>query len=150
MQDSQESQESRQGANRRQRLLLLALAFAAGLFLGWMVIGWWLWPVQWTDSGPWDLRSDYRQTYVNLVAEEYWRGRDLARVRQNLAGWDETELAILLATMDARATSTEERQRLVLLKEVLALPDYQASMFLPRYWTKRPSCWGLVWRFRRY
>jgi len=31
------------------------LALPVGLLVGWLVIGWWLWPVQWTSALPVDL-----------------------------------------------------------------------------------------------
>ncbi|NTW09400.1 MAG: hypothetical protein HGA28_07520, partial [Anaerolineaceae bacterium] len=27
-------------------------AFIAGLFIGLVILGWWLWPVQWYDASP--------------------------------------------------------------------------------------------------
>ena len=34
------------------------ISFVVGLLIGLVVLGWWLWPVQWTDAGPSDLRPD--------------------------------------------------------------------------------------------
>ena len=129
MQDSQESQESRQGANRRQRLLLLALAFAAGLFLGWMVIGWWLWPVQWTNTDPWHLRQKHQKTYISLVAENFWWTKDIHQAREALAGWDDEAVAELLATMQREASSPEARQQLAALAEALKISTPEESLW---------------------
>jgi hypothetical protein len=103
----------------------LAFAFVVGLVLGWMVVGWWLWPVRWTNSEPWDLRPEHQRTYVALVAESYWQTGDVARAREALQGWDDEGLARLLATMISQASTPEERQRLVDLVEALALPETQ-------------------------
>jgi hypothetical protein len=86
----------------KSRGYLPGLTFVAGLLLGWLVIGWWLWPVQWTNSNPWHLSSKHQET---------------------LAGWDDEALASLLATMEAQSPSPEERQRLVALAEALEMPD---------------------------
>jgi len=45
-------------------LLAAVLGVAVGLFLGWQV-----WPVQWYDTDPSDLRLSHQQTYVEMVAD---------------------------------------------------------------------------------
>jgi hypothetical protein len=111
------------GLRKRFRGYLVGPAFVVGLLLGWMVIGWWLWPVQWANSEPWHLRSKHQRTFVRLVAEDYWQTSDIYRAREALAGWDEEALAELLATMENRASSPEERQHLAALAEALEMPD---------------------------
>ncbi len=37
------------------RIGLPLLALAGGLLVGWLVLGWWLWPVQWTEALALDL-----------------------------------------------------------------------------------------------
>jgi hypothetical protein len=107
----------------------LGLIFLTGLLLGWIVIGWWLWPVKWTNSEPWLLQPDYQRAFVGLVAENYWHTRDISRAREALDGWDDETLTQLLATMESQASSTEERQYLAMLAEALALPDPEISLF---------------------
>jgi hypothetical protein len=113
---------------RGSRGYLIGLTFVAGLLLGWMVIGWWLWPVQWTNSEPWHLRPRHQRTFVRLVAEDYWQTGDISRAREALAGWDKEALAELLATMENQASSTEERQHLIALAEALEMPDANESL----------------------
>ena len=48
----------REQANRP--LWVGIVSFVVGLFIGLVVLGWWLWPVQWTDAGPSDLRPKMR------------------------------------------------------------------------------------------
>lgn len=107
----------------------LGLIFLTGLLLGWIVIGWWLWPVKWTNSEPWLLQPDYQRAFVGLVAENYWHTRDISRAREALDGWDYETLTQLLATMESQASSTEERRYLATLAEALALPDPEVSLF---------------------
>jgi hypothetical protein len=107
----------------------LGLIFLTGLLLGWIVIGWWLWPVKWTNSEPWLLQPDYQRAFVGLVAENYWHTRDISRAREALDGWDYETLTQLLGTMESQAPSTEERRYLTTLAEALALPDPEASLF---------------------
>jgi hypothetical protein len=114
---------------RRRRLIVKLSLVLSGLLLGWLVIGWWLWPVKWINTSPWDLRSDHQGTYVDLVARDYWQSGDVLQAQQALAGWDRDTLAETLATMQAQAPTFEERQRLAALAEILDLPDYQVSTF---------------------
>jgi tetrahydromethanopterin S-methyltransferase subunit G len=49
----------------RERIIL---GFIGGLLIGLLILGWWLWPVQWKDAAPADLEQSYRQTYLDTVA----------------------------------------------------------------------------------
>jgi hypothetical protein len=113
---------------RRSQGTCFGLVFLAGLLLGWLVIGWWLWPVQWTNSKPWLLTPEHQRTFIGLVADEYWHTRDISRARGALAGWGDEALTNLLATMQSQTSSAEERQHLATLAEALALPAPTASL----------------------
>jgi len=130
--DDPEGHEAKRGKFARlmrgSRGYLLGLTFVAGLLMGWMVIGWWLWPVQWTNSDPWHLRPEHQRTFVGLVAEDFWRTSDVSRARDALAGWDDEALADLLTTMQAQASSPEARQHLEALAEALALPETEVNL----------------------
>lgn len=71
------------------------IAFLAGLLIGWLVIGWALWPVTWTNALVQDLRPDLRNNYVGMVAESYAQSRNLDVARDRLGGWSDEELAKL-------------------------------------------------------
>ncbi len=45
--------------------------FIIGLLLGWLVIGWGLWPVEWTNASPGDLRADAREDYLRMAIDTY-------------------------------------------------------------------------------
>jgi len=107
---------------------LLGLTFVGGLLLGWIGIGWWLWPVQWTNSNPWQLAPQHQRTFVSLVAEEYWRTSDVSRAKQALAGWDPTELKALLTAMNNETTDAEKRQQLTALSAALEIPGSETSL----------------------
>jgi hypothetical protein len=112
----------------RPRRLAIGLAFAFGLLLGWLAIGWWLWPVEWTSSAPWQLRPGYQKTYVALVAEEYSRTSDLSQVEAALAGWSKQDLARLLAELQAETTDPDRRAHQTALAAVLAVPTIQTPL----------------------
>lgn len=67
----------------------LVIAAIAGLGLG-LLIGWVLWPVQYTDTDLYSLRASQREIYVQLVADSYALTGDLelatARLRELEAG----------------------------------------------------------------
>jgi hypothetical protein len=101
----------------------LGLAFVGGVMLGWLAIGWWLWPVQWANSGPWDLAAPYQERYVALVAAQFYRDGDALQARRDLAGWRPEALAAVLSTMMKEAPTGEARQELAALQNALALQD---------------------------
>jgi len=105
------------------RRFLVVVIFVAGLVLGWVGIGWWLWPVQWTNSNPWQLAPQHQRTYVSLVAQDFARTGDVGKAKQALAGWDRAELQSLLNAMKAETASAEVRADLAALTQVLEFRD---------------------------
>jgi hypothetical protein len=67
----------------------LVLAFVAGLVIGLPILGWWIWPVQWVDAEPRDLRADLKQDFLCLVVDSYAANGDvpLAMQRMQVAGY---------------------------------------------------------------
>jgi hypothetical protein len=125
-------------------------AFLAGLLLGWLAIGWWLWPVTWTDADPWDLREEYQVEYVTLVAREYAQSKDLDSVRRALVGWDRQMLADLVATARNQVSDPAVGQQLMALASVLALPQGESvpssgsatSLSIPLFRTRLMTVFG--------
>jgi len=100
----------------------IGVAFLVGLLLGWLAIGWWLWPVSWTDTDPWDLRTEHQKRYVGLVVRNYTGSRNADQARESLAGWDKRALSDLLVTMQDQASDLESSQQLAELALALELP----------------------------
>ena len=73
------------------------IAFVVGLLIGWLVIGWGLWPVTWTNALVQDLRPDLRNQYIAMVAESYAQTGNLDQARGRLSGWSDDELALVIA-----------------------------------------------------
>lgn len=59
------------------------LGLALGLGLG-LLVGWVLWPVQYTNTAPAQLRQDYRTDYILMVAAAYRVEGDLEAA---VGGW---------------------------------------------------------------
>ncbi|MBN1922598.1 MAG: hypothetical protein JW892_15220 [Anaerolineae bacterium] len=62
---------------------LLLIGILLGLGLGFL-FGWGLWPVQYYDTSPAQLRADYRDEYFRLVALSYQVEQDLPQARARL------------------------------------------------------------------
>src|SRR5512143_3365201 len=62
-----------------------AVAFVVGLFLGLVVLGWWLMPVQWTDAAPADLNAGYQEMYLRMAVEAFQANPDVFEAKRR---WD--------------------------------------------------------------
>lgn len=55
-----------------QNPIIVAVAcFVVGLLIGWLVIGWWLWPVEYVGAYPRDLVYEEEVEYLRMAIEAY-------------------------------------------------------------------------------
>jgi len=115
----------------RERLTTgIALAFASGLVLGLVVLGWWLWPVQWTDADPGDLKAVHKASYLQMIADAYSLTGNVSLARTRLAslkgpGESDTDLSALLHGViedQIGAGSADAAMRLEGLSSAVILP----------------------------
>jgi hypothetical protein len=85
--------------------LRYAIGAIVGLLLG-LLIGWWLWPVQWKNVLPPDLRSNERDAYLLMTAESFAQNKDLRLAQERLSAWSPEALAKDLATLQTRLAGT--------------------------------------------
>jgi hypothetical protein len=102
----------------------LQIALVGGLVLGLLLglaVGWWWWPVQWTNATPGHLRSDFQSDYLVWVAEQYNKTGDLAWAQARLGTefWKEGQLAQSLESL-AQARGGEDAIRLRALAQAVA------------------------------
>ncbi len=72
--------------NQFNRPLLVGIAaFVVGVLIGLVVLGWWLWPVKWTDASPAQLQKDYQADYLRAAIDAYLRTNDAQTAK---ARWD--------------------------------------------------------------
>jgi hypothetical protein len=74
-------------SNQERRLPTGVIRFILGVAMGLAVgfaVGWWLWPVEYTNTAPPVLRRDYRDDYVLMTATAYAVGGDLEQARERL------------------------------------------------------------------
>ncbi len=88
---------------------LVAAAFFVGLFIGLVVLGWYVWPVEWTDATPAQLDQVYQDAYVKMTADLYALNGNAEMVQLALGGWGGDIAACQLA---ASSTDSSERARL--------------------------------------
>jgi hypothetical protein len=96
------------GQLSQPRYLALA-AGLAGILLGWLVIGWWLYPVEFIDGAPVQLRADYREDYLRAAIDSYTANPDEAVAQRRLdslgSAVDET-MASVAATPGNQSVET--------------------------------------------
>lgn len=90
----------------RKPLVMGIAAFILGLIIGLVVLGWWLWPVEWTDAAPEDLRPDAQVDYLRMVIDSYALRQNAAeaQVRYAALGEDGPEALAAIQTNPAPLT----------------------------------------------
>jgi len=106
----------------RNLLLLGLVGLALGIALG-LLVGWVLWPVQYTNTAPAQLRQDYRNDYILMVAAAYQVEGNPDAARERLARLDPEQptrhLVELTETIIAQDGRPTDIRMLVRLAEAL-------------------------------
>ncbi len=103
-------------------------AFLIGLLIGWWVIGWWLWPVQWTNALPVDLRAAERDQYLMMVAESFAASGNADQARDRLKWWSADKLAKYLADLQERVgANTPQAAQVKALAELMGVSQPAAA-----------------------
>ncbi len=55
----------------KKPLVIALLAFIFGVLFGLVVLGWWLWPLEWKDADPSYLNADYAREYLAMTIDSY-------------------------------------------------------------------------------
>ena len=71
-------------------IVIGVIAFVVGIIFGLVVLGWWLWPVQWTDAAPADLVYEEQVEYLRMTIEAfgYTGDTEQAKARYDALGED--------------------------------------------------------------
>ncbi|HSQ26267.1 MAG TPA: hypothetical protein VLM80_03980 [Anaerolineales bacterium] len=69
------------------------MGLVVGLFFGLVVLGWWLWPVEWVDANPEHLQYQEKVSYLRQAIEAYGYNGDISKAvaRYNALGEDATQ-----------------------------------------------------------
>jgi len=95
--------------NRRPGLAAL-VAFIAGLIIGLVVLGWFLFPVQYEGADPSGLFPQYRDIYIRNASDLYAFDNNQEKLRTALSGWGGDEYACEMAQT---SLDPADQQRLV-------------------------------------
>ena len=116
-----------QFVQQRKTLVALIGGSILGLLLG-LAIGWWWWPVEWTNSTPGNLRLDFQNDYIVWIAEQYGETGDLewARSKLGVEYWKEGQLAETLEKL-AVERGEQEAVRLEALAQAMGAAPVATS-----------------------
>jgi hypothetical protein len=83
----------------------MLIAFLVGAAVGLVVLGWWLWPVQWYDANPSSLSQQYQQAYLNDSANSFSVGMPISEVSAQLGeGWSDqanvSDMQVVIDTLN--------------------------------------------------
>ena len=104
---------------RRLTWIGLIVPFAAGLFLGWLVLGWGVWPRSYRNALPASLRAADREEILLMAAESLGETGDASQAQAKLESWPRDLLAEDIARLQTRLWSADALQA----DQVQALAD---------------------------
>ncbi len=110
---------TQQFVEQNKTMVALTGGAVLGLLLG-LAIGWWWWPVEWTNSTPGNLRSDFQSDYIVWVADQYAVTRDLewASSKLGVEYWKEGQLAETLDQLAQEQGGAEANHMLALKQDL--------------------------------
>lgn len=97
------------------------VAFVVGLLIGLPILGWWIWPVQWTDAEPRDLRADLKEQYLCMVVDSFKANKSVELATQRLAvvGYTAQEAPAVLDLLTPAACAAKSDTSILALKTAL-------------------------------
>jgi len=81
--------------SKTSSFLFILLAFIVGIIIGLVVLGWWLWPVEWTGGSFNTLSTADQQDYLRSAIESYAYNSDDAIAQQRYAALGDQKEKIL-------------------------------------------------------
>ena len=108
-----------------RHLLFVLVGIVLGLSLG-LLVTWQLWPVEYYDTDPIDLRQEHKDDYVVMIAAAYAQDRDLglASLRLGQLGLEDAKQSVLgLFQRYGEAGYSGETRSLALLAYDLGVTD---------------------------
>src|SRR5713226_7657731 len=76
----------------RNTMLIAGIALVVGVLFGWWVLGWGLFPVEYTNGNPPGLAQPYKESWIQMVADSYAIDQDKNLARQRLLGFNDKDV----------------------------------------------------------
>jgi hypothetical protein len=105
----------------RDTLIGFVIGLVVGLIIGLPILGWWVFPVEWYDADPFDMRQQHQEAYISMLADSYTLSTNVALTRQRVEGWDPVELGKVIGQLQLKATDAAQVQRLDKLAAALGV-----------------------------
>lgn len=115
----------------RNPKIAAAVGFVVGLIIGLVVLGWGLWPVQWTDAAPSHLRDDAKVDYLCMAIQSFGKDQraDLALQRWKELGPKAADVLIEVNSVNCAASQAELMAFQTVVKSpVVAQPTSAAGL----------------------
>jgi hypothetical protein len=104
---------------KQNALAAAGVALLVGLFVGWFVMGWWLWPVDFVNGSLPQMRPDLQEDWVRLTAAEYALSPNIDVAASRIAELGPNAPQVISATVTT--SKGAEQLRVVQLQQVLRL-----------------------------
>src|SRR5512147_1379111 len=78
-----------------RKIIFILIALAVGIGLG-LAVGWYVWPVTYTESAPTRMRQDWKDEAVWLAAQAFAYDRDLEAAQARLRPLGSDDLGTLV------------------------------------------------------
>lgn len=125
-------------SSRATSIIRVIAWLALGLFLGTaigLLIGWVVWPIEYTEADPTILESSYQQDYALMIAAAYSQdgNLNLAVSRLETLGLEDPESWFLSLTVDQILSGADQSDIQFLVKMATDLGQYSPVMdpYLP-------------------
>ena len=105
----------------RETLIGFVIGLVVGLIIGLPILGWWVFPVEWYDADPFDMRQSYQEAYISMLADSYTLSTNVSLARQRVEGWDPKDLGQVIGQLQANASDGAQVQRLEKLAAALGV-----------------------------
>ncbi len=103
-----------------RKILFTLIALAAGVGLG-LLVGWYVWPVTYTESAPTRLRQDWKDEAIWMAAQAFAYDRDLEAAQSRLRPLGSNDLGgLVLDRADKAIAQNLSRQHIVNLVRLAA------------------------------
>src|SRR5512139_109594 len=87
-----------------RKILFTLIALIAGIGLG-LVVGWYVWPVTYTESAPMRMRQDWKDEAIWMAAQAFAYDRDLEAAQARLRPLGADDLGTLVLERTEKAIS---------------------------------------------